>query len=110
MVQPASSAGISLVTIRNCGMFHGTMAATTPIGSRRIAMSEPYSPGRFTPRIRLGQIAERIHHRPRQCHLGPLGEADRGADLRGDERGHLRAPITVGLGEPAYGVNAFGGG
>ena len=45
IVQPASSAGISLVTIRNCGMFHGTMAATTPTGSRRIAMSEPYSPG-----------------------------------------------------------------
>ena len=31
--QPASSAGTSLVTMRNCGMFHGTIAATTPTGS-----------------------------------------------------------------------------
>src|ERR1700754_1878425 len=45
-VQPASSAGISLVVMRNCGMFHGTIAATTPTGSRRMWMSEPYSPGR----------------------------------------------------------------
>ena len=30
--QPASSAGTTLVTVRNCGMFHGTTAATTPTG------------------------------------------------------------------------------
>ena len=47
-VQPASSAGISLVTIRNCGMFHGTIAATTPTGSRRMWMSEPKRPGRVS--------------------------------------------------------------
>jgi hypothetical protein len=39
--QPANNAGTSFVTIRNCGMFHGTIAATTPTGSRSMRMSEP---------------------------------------------------------------------
>ena len=29
-------------------MFHGTMAAATPTGSRRMWMSEPYMPGRVS--------------------------------------------------------------
>ena len=33
-VQPASSAGPSLLTARNSGTFHATIAPTTPIGSR----------------------------------------------------------------------------
>jgi hypothetical protein len=33
---PASSAGMSLVTMRNWGMFQGTTAATTPTGCLRI--------------------------------------------------------------------------
>ena len=33
-VQPASSAGPSLLTARNSGTFHATMAPTTPTGSR----------------------------------------------------------------------------
>ncbi len=39
--QPASSAGASFDTMRNCGMFQGTMAATTPTGSRRSVTSCP---------------------------------------------------------------------
>jgi hypothetical protein len=39
--QPASSAGASLPTIRNWGMFHGTIPATTPVGSLRTTMSCP---------------------------------------------------------------------
>src|SRR3954469_23375887 len=34
-VQPASSAGISLLMAMNSGTFHGMIAATTPTGSRR---------------------------------------------------------------------------
>ena len=44
--QPASSAGTTLQTVRNCGMFHGTTAATTPTGCLTIRMSLPYRPGR----------------------------------------------------------------
>ena len=33
-VQPASNAGPSLLTARNSGTFHATIAPTTPIGSR----------------------------------------------------------------------------
>ena len=47
-VHPASSAGTSLVTIRNCGMFHGTIAATTPTGSLRISTSLPKKPARVS--------------------------------------------------------------
>ena len=46
--QPASRAGTSLVAIRNWGMFHGTIAATTPTGSRRMWRSEPKKPGRIS--------------------------------------------------------------
>ena len=40
-VHPASSAGMSLVAMRNCGMFHGMMAATTPTGSLQTMTSLP---------------------------------------------------------------------
>lgn len=36
---------MSLVTMRNCGMFHGTIAATTPTGSLRTYTSLPKKPG-----------------------------------------------------------------
>ncbi len=42
---PASSAGASLAAAVNCGTFHGTTAATTPTGSRRIS-SGPSAPAR----------------------------------------------------------------
>ena len=35
-VQPAASAGASLTADKNIWEFHGTIAATTPIGSRRV--------------------------------------------------------------------------
>ena len=44
--QPASSAGTSLAMVRNCGMFHGTIAATTPTGSLRTWISAPKKPDR----------------------------------------------------------------
>ena len=47
IVQPASSAGISLDMIVNCGTFHGGMAATTPTGSWR-TMTSPSEPARVS--------------------------------------------------------------
>lgn len=38
-VQPAASAGASLNMVSDCGKFHGTIAATTPIGSRRTTVT-----------------------------------------------------------------------
>ena len=35
-VQPAANAGPNFVAVRNICAFHGTIAATTPIGSRRV--------------------------------------------------------------------------
>ncbi|CAB5028226.1 unannotated protein [freshwater metagenome] len=35
-VQPAASAGASFTADKNICEFHGTIAATTPIGSRRV--------------------------------------------------------------------------
>ena len=40
-VQPASSAGASLMTTRLMGKFHGAISAHTPIGSRRTTDSPP---------------------------------------------------------------------
>ena len=45
-MQPASSAGTSFDIVTNCGTFHGTMAATTPTGSRRTMTSVPSMPVR----------------------------------------------------------------
>ena len=46
MEHPASRAGASFVAIRNCGMFHGTIAATTPADSLRTITSSPNAPVR----------------------------------------------------------------
>ena len=40
-VQPASSAGASLMTTRLMGKFHGAISAQTPSGSRRTTDSPP---------------------------------------------------------------------
>ena len=40
-VQPASSAGASLMTTRLMGKFHGAMSAQTPTGSQLTAVSPP---------------------------------------------------------------------
>jgi len=44
-VAPAASAGPSFSIAVNCGTFHGTMAATTPTGSRRTSAA-PIMPER----------------------------------------------------------------
>ena len=46
IVQPDTSAGASFDMVTNCGTFHGTMAATTPTGSRRTITGEPRTPMR----------------------------------------------------------------
>ena len=48
MQLPESSAGASFDIVTNCGTFHGTMAPTTPTGSRRTMISPPMEPGRFS--------------------------------------------------------------
>ena len=45
-VQPASSAGASLLLIRSIGAFHGMIAPTTPTGSRMISPKPPGRAGR----------------------------------------------------------------
>ncbi len=91
-------------------MFHGTIAATTPTGSRRMCRSDPKKPGRVSCHGYFSAtIAERAHHHLRQRHLGPLGERDRRADLGGDHLGHLGLAFAVQLGKSAHGVDSFAG-
>lgn len=47
-----SSAGASFAAAVNCGTFHGTMAATTPTGSRR-TRSLPRAPSRVSSYVKL---------------------------------------------------------
>jgi hypothetical protein len=44
--QPAASAGASFVAVRDCGTFHGTIAATTPTGRRHTVAVRANSPSR----------------------------------------------------------------
>jgi hypothetical protein len=44
IVQPAINAGASFDIVTNCGTFHGTIAPTTPTGSRRTTTSLPRTP------------------------------------------------------------------
>ena len=88
-VQPASSAGTVLPMVRNCGMFHGTMAATTPTGCLASGC-----PCRRTP---AGALSIRSRRPTCGTPTSPsaaaapdaLGEADGRADLGADQLGHL---------------------
>ncbi len=58
-VLPAASKGASFHVSSNSGEFHGTMAATTPIGSRRVKANMPgLSIGSTAPSILVRQPAE----------------------------------------------------
>src|SRR5215216_13644 len=46
IVHPAINAGASFDIVTNCGTFHGTIAPTTPTGSRRTTTSLPRTPWR----------------------------------------------------------------
>src|SRR5438067_9776390 len=48
IVQPVTSAGPSFDIVVNWGTFHGTIAPTTPTGSRRTTTSDPRDPGRVS--------------------------------------------------------------
>ena len=50
IVQPASSAGAILLTAKNSGTFHATIAPTTPIGSR-VTMVCPNTPVRVSDQL-----------------------------------------------------------
>ncbi len=47
-MHPASRAGTSFATVRNIGMFHGMIAATTPTGSRYTSTAPPNAPRRVS--------------------------------------------------------------
>ena len=81
-VQPASSAGASLMTTRLIGKFHGAISAHTPTGSRRTTDSPPpRGNGRTSSASRYagqrGEVAEDAGGVGRR----PGGLADRGAVL-----------------------------
>ena len=83
MEQPASRAGASFPAIRNCGMFHGTMAATTPVGSLRTMMSSPKAPGRVSSQAKpSARSAKASMSTIGQGRLGELGERDRASPSR----------------------------
>ena len=50
-VQPAANAGASFMNANVCGKFHGTMAPTTPSGSRRTSVVPPSRPGRISSKV-----------------------------------------------------------
>ena len=98
-MQPASSAGTSLLIAMNSGTFHGMIAATTPTGSRRTTLW-PNRPLRVSSHGKvvgeLGVDAEhggrrRVHH-----HLD--GRAGR-AHLLGEHGLEVRQPLGQQLGE-----------
>ena len=58
-VQPAASAGASFQVSSSSGEFHGTTAATTPTGSRRVkAMKFGLSDGMLSPASLSAQPAK----------------------------------------------------
>ena len=63
-------------------MFHGTIGRRD--ADRFVQDVDvgavPAGPG-LAPRVGLGEVAERRHHRPRQGDLSALGEADRRTQL-----------------------------
>ena len=96
-VEPDASAGPSFSMVMNSGTFHGTIAPTTPTGSRRTSAG-PSTPWRHSSnaysRARLGVVVE--HHGGRE-HLAHDRERDRRAHLLGDGRGDL---LVARLEEP----------
>ena len=88
--QPASSAGASFDIVTNCGTFHGTIAATTPTGSR----AHDHVAAEHTSTVLLPVVLLRdpmnefsIIHGSRR--LREVGERDRRTHLVGDDLGHV---------------------
>ena len=77
IVQPESSAGASFDIVTNCGTFHGTMAPTTPTGSRRTMTGGAEHAGALLlPLVaRWPTCDEGVEHHPRRRRLGQLREA-----------------------------------
>src|SRR5207248_5710213 len=48
IVHPVTRAGASFDIVVNCGTFHGTIAPTTPTGSRRTMTGAPSEPSRVS--------------------------------------------------------------
>ena len=98
-VQPAINAGISLGMIKNCGTFHGTIAADhADRGPAEVYFAEhalaPFRPGEVA---RGGQ--REMHQRRRGRRLAQPAETARGPHFVGDQVGHLLDVVAVDRGE-----------
>ena len=98
-VLPAARAGPSLARLIWWGTFHGVMAPTTPVASRRTQRCDGMPRGEASPEVglplvALGQIGHPSEGLDRRVELGRVGERDRRARL-----GHGHGPDLVGMGD-----------
>src|SRR5262245_1833366 len=89
IVHPAISAGASFDMVTNWGTFHGTIAPTTPAGSRRTTTSLPKTPWRRSSHGYSAPICRKVLSIIHGAGDWARFENEMGTHLLGDDGGHV---------------------